>query len=266
VSVRGAGDRPTVVESPPERVVALDRGSAELLAELGAGGRLVGMPAGVPTQTSPQAEEVVRRTGQVNVDAVVELRPDLIVATPSTDPVDVARAGRQSGATVYLQPALSLADVARGALELGFLLGEPTRARRLVGSIRGEIARVERLIAGTPSVSVFVDTGFFITVPARSLLGDLVSQAGGENVAGPTPPEEPFALCEVVELNPEVILVPVKGTGARAAPAYPFERCGEASFDVRVVPLPAELVTRAGPRVAEGLEAVARALHPDAFG
>jgi ABC-type Fe3+-hydroxamate transport system substrate-binding protein len=115
VRVEGAGDRPAVLTAPAERIVVLDPGSAELLVTLGAGERLVGVPAGLD-EALPDARRVVQSTGQVSVDEVIRLEPDLIVATPAVDQVDVARSERESGAAAYVQPASSVDDVVRGVI------------------------------------------------------------------------------------------------------------------------------------------------------
>jgi iron complex transport system substrate-binding protein len=262
VRVEGAGDRAAVLTAPAERIVVLDPGSAELLAAIGAGERLVGVPAGLDEEL-PDAVPVVRSTGQVSVDEVIRLEPDLIVATPAVDQVDIARAERESGALSYIQPASSVDDVVRGAIELGFLAGQAAAARTLAGSIREDVARVERRVAGMAAVPVFIDTGFLITVPERSLAGDLVRRARGQSVAGPNPGPEPFEACEVARLEPAVLLLVVESGRAAGGPS--FRDCpGEAN--IRVGRIPADLVLRPGPRLGEALEAVARALHPDAFG
>jgi iron complex transport system substrate-binding protein len=262
VRVEGAGDRAAVLTAPAERIVVLDPGSAELLAAIGAGERLVGVPAGLDEEL-PDAVPVVRSTGQVSVDEVIRLEPDLIVATPAVDQVDIARAERESGALSYIQPASSVDDVVRGAIELGFLAGQAAAARTLAGSIREDVARVERRVAGMAAVPVFIDTGFLITVPERSLAGDLVRRARGQSVAGPNPGPEPFEACEVARLEPAVLLLVVESGRAAGGPS--FRDCpGEAN--IRVERITADLVLRPGPRLGEALEAVARALHPDAFG
>jgi cobalamin transport system substrate-binding protein len=267
VSVQGAGDRPTVVKTRPERIVALDPGSAELVIALGAGGRLVGIPSGLGVSTPAKAREVVRPTGLLDVEAVVALKPDLIVATPSTDELDLARAGRESGAAVYVQPAASIQNVEEGAIDLGFLVGNAPRARQIVGQIERRIAVVEQRLAAVRPVSVFVDTGFFITVPRRSLLGDLVAKAKGESVAGPTPGPGPFPLTQLARLNPAVYLA----TSDSEVTLEQLRQNAEteklkAVRKKRLAIISVALTTRAGPRIAEGFEAVARALHPDAFG
>jgi iron complex transport system substrate-binding protein len=266
VSVHGAGDRPTVVKSRPERIVVLDPGPTETLLAIGAGDRLVGVPAGFATGAATTAQEVVRVTGQINIDRVISLEPDLIVATPSIDELDLARAGRQSSAAVYVQPDKSILNVEQGTIDIGFLVGEAPRARRLVGRIERKVEDVERRLVGVTPVKVFVDTGFFITVPERALLGDLVRKAKGESVAGPTPGPGPFPLADLARLNPTVYLATSDaGVTLSALRENPSLRGVSAVRRRQLKTVPAELVTRAGPRVAEGLEAVARALHPDAF-
>lgn len=266
VSVRGVGDQRTVLKQRPERIVALDPGSAEILLDIGARERLVGVPAGVRARKNPRVQRVVRATGQVNVDAVVSLRPDLIVATSSIDELDLARAARESNAPVYVQPAGSILNVEQGTVDLGFLVGEAAKARQLVGRIERRVAEIERRLVDVQPVSVFVDTGFFITVPDRSLLGDLVRKAKGENVAGESPGPGPFPLADLVRLNPSVYLA-TSGSGVTLAAlrAHPSLRSLRAVRRGRLAIVPEGLVTRPGPRVTEGLEAVARALHPDAF-
>ncbi len=265
VTVEGAGDRPTVVEEPPRRIVAVDAGGAELLRALGVGRRLVGVPAGV--RPPRRAREVVRPTGQVDVSEVVRLEPDLIVATPRTDAVDIALARRESGARLYVQPDSSVKDVLRGTIELGFLVGEPARARQLKETMLTQVESAQARVAGEAVVSAFVDTGFFITIPQRSLLGDLIRRARGESAAGTAPGPEPLSRARLRELDPDVYLATSEShVTLRSLRADPRTAELTAVKEGRFVLLPSDLVLRPGPRIGRALEQVARALHPDAFG
>ena len=265
VTVQGAGDQPTVLQGQAQRIVALDPGSAELLVALGAGDRLVGVPVGVRVPGA-KPEKVVRRTGTIDVDGVTSLKPDLIVATQTADQLDVARIQRATDAAVYIQPASSLRNVEQGAVDLGFLVGAAPEARQLVGQIQQDVATIQQKLADVPPVPVFVDTGFFITVSDRSLLGDLVKRAKGTSVAGPSPGPGPYPLADLRDANPQVFLATSDSdTTLESLRANPVTADLAAVRKKRVVIVPANLVTRAGPRVAQGLEAIARALHPDAF-
>lgn len=266
VTVQGAGDQPTVVDGRARRIVALDPGGAELVGALGAGNRLVGVPTGARVPDASRAKRVVSRTGGINVDEVIALNPDLVLATPTIDQIDLGRIEKATKAAVYVQPAASLKNVEEGAVDLGFLIGEPAKARQLVGRIERKVGSVQERLAGVQPASVFVDTGFFITVPERSLLGDLVKRARGESVAGPSPGPGPYPLSDLRQANPEVFLATSDSDASlQSLKTNPVTAGLKAVKDKRVVILPAALVNRAGPRVGAALEAVARALHPDAF-
>jgi iron complex transport system substrate-binding protein len=238
VTVRGAGERPVELERQPETIVALDPGAADLLEALGADASLV------------------------EAEAAAELEPELIVTGESGDSARAALAARRSGAELYIQPDRSLRDVRRAILEVGFLVGEPVRARRLAADFRGDVAEVERAVGGRPPARVFVDTGFFIPPPESSLLADLVRRAGGESVAH-APEGEAFEGCDVLRLEPDVVLrlIGPDDPPARAG----FRGCRDRLDSVRLVDLPADLGAEGGPRAAAALRRIAKALHPDAF-
>jgi iron complex transport system substrate-binding protein len=266
VTVQGAGEAPTALSAQPRRIVALDAGSAELVDALGAGDRLVGVPADAVLRGGEKPAQIVKATGQIDAAAVAELEPDLIVATPDTDRVDVSQVERRTGAPLYLQPSRSVDDVLRAVIELGWLVGQPVEARQLATALRTKLAALEQRLAGERPVPVFVDRGFFITVSDDSLLGDLIRLARGENIAAGNAGLGPFPIADLVAKDPDVYLATSdagvtleslrRNEKTRALPAV---RAG------RVVVVPADLVTHAGPRVAEALQAVAVALHPDAF-
>jgi iron complex transport system substrate-binding protein len=271
VTVQGAGEEPAVVQAMPERIVALDAGAAQMAMALGARDRLVGVPAGMkrgdgPRTVPPDAEQVVAPNLSVKVDDVAKLEPDLILASPTTDQLDLSRAQRETGAAVYVQPGESVEDILRAAFEMGFLLGEPVRARALASRIRSEVAAVEERVASSGVPTTFVDTGYFVTVPLHSLLGDLVHRARGESVAGDSPGVEPFPIPRLRRLDPEVYLATSdSGVSLRTLRKDPRTAKLTAVEKGRVVVLPSDLVQRAGPYVATALERVARALHPDVF-
>jgi iron complex transport system substrate-binding protein len=260
VSVRGAGDRLAVLNGRPERIVALDAGAAELVGALGAADRLAGIPSDTTVAAPTDVARVVGLGGQTDVDAVVALEPDLLIAAPSTDPGEVARLQRETASPLYVEPDRSVADVVRATLELGLVVDEPVTGRRLAESIRRTASEVAMRVAAEEPVSVFIDTGFFVTAPDHSLLADLVRRAGGERVAVTAARSEAFAPCEVLRLEPEVILT----MDTPASVLARFSRADCPAEGVDVVELPDELA-RAGPRVGDALERIARALHPDAF-
>jgi iron complex transport system substrate-binding protein len=260
VEVRGAGDVPATLDRRPERIAVLAPGAAELLAELGAGDRLAGIPSGVSIPEAAGAVELTRPSGLVDVEALASLDADLVVASPENDTEDVGRVLRRSPAALYLAPDDSLDGVLRTTLELGLLVGEPVRAREVAAGLREQIAEVAARVEGLPPTTVFVDTGLLSTVPEASLVADLVRRAGGELV-GTEAAGAPIDPCDLLTLDPDLVLT---FDDAPEIQTYDFDTCAAADIPAGV-DIDGDLVTRAGPQVGAALEEVARILHPDAF-
>jgi len=262
VEVRGAGPDTTRLDALPERVVALTPGAAEIIDALGTGERLVGVPASASVPDSARAERVTRPSGLVDVPAVIALRPDLVVAAPETREDDLDRALRRTRAAVYVEPNDSYTDVIEAVHDLGLLVGEPVEGRRLATRLREKLGEVAAAVSAEEEVPVFIDAGLLVTVPETSLAADLVRRAGGRPV-GTDSAGTALEPCEVVALRPAVV-VRLRDPSAARPPGARFTGC-PGGKDIRVVELPADQLTFAGPRVDAALERLARVLHPDAF-
>ena len=108
---------------------------------------------------------------------------------------------------------------------------------------------------------MFLDTGLLITVPDDSLSADIVRRAGGQLV-GTDNAGAPLDPCDLVELDPDVILA---FSDAPAISELEHGTCPKAVPDTEPVAVDGELLTRSGPLVGDAVDRVARILHPDAF-
>jgi ABC-type Fe3+-hydroxamate transport system substrate-binding protein len=247
VTAQGAGDKATVVRSVPRRIVPVGAGPRSVLRALGLGKRTVDVDdtlVGLPL-----------------VDAIRRAKPDLIVASEETDPLDVARARSATHAAVYVEPGSSLGNVVQAIGDIGLLTGRAVEARRVTAGIEAKRQAVARAVAGSPLVSTFVDTGDFSTISSRTLLGDLIELAHGTSVAGASPEQGPFPIDRLRQLDPAVYLatadsgVTLKQLRARAGvKRLRAVRAG------RFAILSPE-ATIAGPKLGEALEQVAQILH-----
>jgi len=249
VTVTGAADRPLAVDQPASRIVVLAPALLEMLDALGARRSVVGMP--------------VQPSGTILIRRLVRLRPDLIVAPSSADEVELSRAAAATHALVYLAPGDSIREVEQAITELGLATGEPVRARRLVHRIESKRRFVDERLDDAPAVGVFFDAGLFTPVPDQSLVGDLIREARGRNVAGQvTDPVEPR---DLVRLAPRVYLTTSdSGTTLRDLKRNRQTRKLRAIRNGRFGVVDASLL-EPGPKIGDGLVAIARLLHPDAF-
>jgi len=248
VTVQGGGDRPTVVQSAPRRIVPVGAGPRQILRSLGLGRRIV-----------PVNDTLV---GLPLVDAIRKAKPDLIVASSGTDPLDLARARAATKSQVYVEPSSSLDDLVQAIGEIGLVTGEPIRARHLTAAIEAKRRAVAARLAGAKVVSVFVDDGGLSTISSRTLLGDLIDEAHGRSVAGPSPEQGPFPLDRLRRLDPDVYLATVSsGRTLKELRSQPGLRRLRAIRAGRFAVLPAD-ATVAGPSAGAALVEVAQILHP----
>jgi ABC-type Fe3+-hydroxamate transport system substrate-binding protein len=251
VTVQGAAERPAVMRRAPRRIVPLGSGPRQILRALGLKARthtvndsLVGLPL----------------VGQIR-----KAHPDLIVAAGDSDPLDLARARASTGAAIYVEPSSSLEDVVDAITDIGLLTGRPLQARRLTAAIERSRRAVAAKVRTTPRIRVFVDTGDFATVPSRSLFGDLISEAHGTSVAGPSPEPGPFPLTRLLRLDPQAYLATSDSNTTLAG-----LRDDQLARRLRAVRtgwfgIVSARAIAPGPGVGRALEEIARVLHPDAF-
>ena len=251
VTVQGAGERPTILRAAPHRIVPLGSGPRRILRALGLQRRMVTVN-----------DELV---GLPLVGAIRRARPDLIVASEDADPLDLARASAATHAAVYVEPGESLDGVESGIDDIGLLAGRPVAARHLSASIADTRRRIAARLSGYKPATVFIDVGSFGTVGSRTLLGDLVLEARGKDVAGPAPEQGPFPLRQLMKENPDVYLATSdSGTTLEALRRNHLTKRLNAVREGRFGVVPAKL-TQPGPEVAAALVDIAKILHPDAF-
>lgn len=262
-------------------VVAAALGLASLLFLTGCGQRseptgakvqlypvTVDQPSGPPVVLSREPRSVAALTPQAAtllgavLGHTVELQhsagdADLAVMTPES--LNKRTAG------VYVAPDESIDDVERALTELGLLVDRPIRARQLVDGIQEKRRFVHRHLNGVKPVTVFVDTGFFTTVSTQTLLGNLIEEAGGTNIAGRAPPAGPFSVGRLLEVDPDYYMA-TSDSGTTLADLRHDRRTRrlKAVKNGHFAVLGKKVVEPGGD-VGNELLAIARYLHPDAF-
>jgi iron complex transport system substrate-binding protein len=208
----------------------------------------------------------------LRADALARLRPDLIL-TQDLCRVCALPSGQVTQALDYLGgradvlslDPYSLDEVLGTILAVGARAGAAERAARLVGGLRDRLAAVAARVAGLPRPRVAVVEWVDPPFAAGHWIPDLVAAAGGEPVAARRGQRsEPISWAEIAAVGPDLILVApcgyhLAGAVAQASPvtaALPGVPAWAIDAD--------SLVVRPGPRLVDGVEAIAAILHPGA--
>jgi iron complex transport system substrate-binding protein len=263
-------ERDTSPDQHKMRVVSLSPSVTEMLFAIGAGDLLVG--ATDYCDYPPEAKQIERvgGLGRPNMEKLLALSPDLVVAT-DFDRGGYAQTLRQSGVQVLDAKIRSLDELFERLLQLGDAVGKQQQAKAIVANMQTELKSVAAQFADAPRPRVFVEIWDdpLTTVGGSSFLDDVVTSAGGVNVAHEiTVPHPRISAEKVIEWNPDVIVVAHMYRGATSA-SQMAERIGWADIAAvknrRVLcDIPTDLILRPGPRLIDGVKLLAQRLHEGA--
>src|SRR5262245_4622816 len=252
VSVRDDYGNTVRLPSPARRVVSLAPHLTELVYAAGGGARMVGA---VEYSDFPPAARALPRVGSdtnISLEAVLALRPDLIVAWPNPGSVRLINRLAELGLPVFRSEPRELEDIATTLERLGILAGSAAEAERAARAFRARKAELERRYAGRPRLRVFYQVWDrpLLTVNGEHVISKVIRLCGGENVFSALPLIAPEVDVEaVLRADPEVMLTSAAGA---ARPHW----LPKSYFAV----VPADLRQRHTPRLLEGAEQVCRAL------
>jgi iron complex transport system substrate-binding protein len=201
-----------------------------------------------------------------NVEAILDVRPDLVLLYASQDNRPAAVQLRRAGVATAAYKVDQIAAFRRVTPVLGALSGDTARARLAVDTVEKSLARVRAATAGRARPKVLIpawDTPLFV-IGGGSFVSQLVAIAGGDNVYRDHPERSPqVTLEDVVRRDPDVIL-----TGPERRQRYltdPRWKAVRAAREGRVLAMDTALVWRASPRLGEAAASIARLLHPGAL-
>jgi iron complex transport system substrate-binding protein len=269
ITVTDDSGHQVTLPKPAERVVSLAPANTEIAFAIGAGDKLV---AGTVYDDYPAAAKKLPKIGDFanpSVEKIVSFQPDLVLAAGGI------QAGLRSkleglGVKVFVVDPTSLDGVFSDLTKLGELMGVSSKADAVVASLKQRTAAIERKVAGLPKVSVFVEiySKPLMTAGTGTYIDDMVTLAGGTNIGDAAGSGFPTFSEEVLfKDNPQVYIAT---TGSMASPGQIAQRKGysalQAVQDHRVYVLDQNILDRPGPRLVDGLEQLAKAIHPEAFG
>ena len=265
----------TTFPATPRRIVSLNPGLTEITFALGAGNRLVAVDTF--SDFPPEAKSVQPRLTTfptLSVETIVGLKPDLVLSLADRDE-DIAQIRRQGIPVLKIFPKDF--DAAVGAIQsLGQLYGAPDAGDEIATDMAVRRDAVVAAVADAPRPRVYEELDAsdpdkpFVAGP-NGFYGELIDVAGGDNVFGDLPGDVGQVGAEaIVERDPEVIILtdadlPFNPQTPDMVAARPGWDSVTAVQSGAIYPVPGSLFSTPGPRLIDGLEQLARLLHPDRF-
>lgn len=261
---------------PAVRVVSLVPAVTEMLFAIGAGPQVVGVSS---FDRYPPEVESRPRVGALidpDLEKILSLRPDLVVTYGSQD--DLQRQLGRASIPVYSYRHGGLAQITRTMREIGDRVGRSGEASRLASTLEARLRAVSTRLAGRPHPRVMLvfgrEGGTLRNIYASGGVGflhDMLIAAGGVNVFADVPRESVQATSELILTRRPDVILEVRATalgaelGATPDGAWQTLASVPAVRDKRILVLVGDRFVVPGPRVADAVAEMARALHPDAF-
>jgi iron complex transport system substrate-binding protein len=266
--------RTVVLDEPPQRIVSLAPSNSEILFALGLADRVVAVTDYCNYPPEAEAKPTIGGFSTPNIEEIVALSPDLVLATSRHEGKIIPQL-EGKGVTVFALNPTTLDEVLEAILVTGEIAGVTERASELVAGMQQRIEAITGKTAGLspeqrPRTFYVLWHDPLKTAGSGTLQDELIQKAGGINIARELADYANISLEVVVKENPEVIIAGAgHGSGEdqtfQYAKAEPRLRDTDARRNNRIYAIDADLPSRQGPRIVEGLEMFARFIHPELF-
>ena len=255
--------------SGPKRIVSLAPSVTETIFALGFGDRLVGVTTYCDYPAAAKQLPKIGSFTNPSLEAIVAKRPDLVLGVSSATEPTKAREIERLGLKLRLISLNQVSDILQSIVTIAQLLEAPQAGATLRSDIEAQIERVKNRVAPASRRPTLLAVGLrpLVAVGGRNYLDELITLAGGENIAGgATQPWLNLPDEYIVAKAPQVIIEAGMGSDrGQSARHWRDLQSIPAVRERRVYAYPSDKILRPGPRIGEGLEEIARMIHPECF-
>ncbi len=194
---------------PAQRIVSLAPSLTELIYSAGAGENLVGVVEYSDFPAAAKALPIVGRFDLLDIERILELEPDLVVAWQTGNPRSSVNQLRQLGLTVYVAEPRSLAAIPSHIERLAVLVGKELSDLKVIYDFQQKLEALNSKYRHQSPVTIFYQVWDrpLITAGGNELINDIITLCGGRNIFANIRRVAPKVSREaVLKRNPEVII------------------------------------------------------------
>lgn len=258
------------IDKEPERIVALSPSTVEVLYKLGLQDRIVGVTEYSDYPEEAKSKPKVGDFNGVNIEKIIEAKPDVVFAGSGMSKETFQKLTSMN-IKILVTEARTVAQIPETFNMIGKATGTEDKAKALADEVESRINAIKDKVKDAKKVKTYYVISFGKdgnwTAGKGTFISDLIAMAGGENISDDVESWTDYSLEKIVEKSPELILISAmvangnkdilnNENGYKDTPAVK---------NGNVAILDDNLTQRPGPRIVEGLEAIARAIHPEVF-
>ena len=255
-----------------QRVVSLSPAITELIYLLGAQDRLAANTIYCNVPEAAKDKEKVGTMTQANVEKIVYMRPDLVIAAPLSSKKQIKTLRAQGVEVMLKENPRTFGEMCDLTLDMGRVLGKAGEAASIVDQARTDVGKIAARTRDLPRKTVFIQIGMkpLKTVNRDMFINSYINMAGGINIAEDEP-SWVFSRENVIRANPDVILIATMGSAKKAREEQRDRWAAftalKASATKQIHILDPDIICSPTPlSFARGLAVVAALIHPKEMG
>ena len=267
--------RQVILAAPAQKIISLAPSNTEILYAIGAGGAMIGRDdlSDYPEEAK-NLPSVGGNMGSYNLEEIAKLQPDLVLASELNTPEQIKSLEDLKITVFVLTNPTKFEGLYQNLETTGILTGHQSEAAKLSADLQAREKAVTDALAGIsdrPKVFYELDASDPAkpyTVGPNTFIDILISMAGGANIGANLKGDYPqISQEELLAQDPDIILLgdAAYGTTPEQVATRPGWSVIKAVKANQVFAVDDNLVSRPGPRLIDGLESLAKAIHPEAF-
>lgn len=258
------------LNSPPKRIVSLAPSITEILYLLGLGDKVVGVTTFSYYPPEAKNKPTVGSYVNLNAEKIISLAPDLAIGTIDGNQPSTIKLLERACIKVYLINPRKVAEVIDTTEKLAILCGVPKRGRIIAKNLEERVKWITNKTHFLKKRRVFLQINLrpIMSVNKNTIHNDIIQLAGGINITKNAPTTYPrVSIEEIIQKDPQIIIISSMERGGE------FEKARRMWFkwstidavkNRRIYLIDSDIIDRPSPRIIDGLEKMARMIHPSA--
>ncbi|AEB76063.1 ABC transporter substrate-binding protein [Clostridium botulinum C/D] len=268
LKIKDSYNREVTIDKEPTRIVSIAPNITETVFALGKGDRLVGRTDYCDYPESAKKVTTIGSLTKPNIEKIVELKPDVVIASTHFKKDVLSKLEKLNIKVVVLYGVETFDGVYDTINKVGEVLNAKSQASKLVSTMKEKVINVTNKVknASKPKVYYVVSYGKMgdFTATGDTFIGKIIEMAGGINVAKDSTRWQ-YSIEKLVEKNPDIIICSKYFDTKKGIEMSNGYKDLKAVKNRKLIEIDNNLLDRQGPRIADGLDALAKIIHPDLF-
>lgn len=257
------------IEQKPEKIVSLAPSTTEILYFLGVEGNIVGRTDYCTYPETINDVASVGGTSNPNIEAIVALQPDLVVASTHVSEEVIGKLREVNIPVAFLNEQESFEGTYSAIKNIGELVGETENAEKVVeemkAKIDGTIEKIKAVSEGKEKPKVYYTIGFGesdFTAGGDTFIGEIINLAGGINIAQDVSGWS-ISKEQIAEADPDLIIMPSGRNMVEDIKQADFYKDLRAVKEGKLYEISEDMISRQGPRLADAFVEIAKIINPE---